>query len=358
MAKSDSPWGGEPGPGGETATGTPAADPDPAPPAQEAPRNPWLVPDTEPAPRRSASIEDIFRSRGGGPTGPGQGRISLNLRWLPWLLGGTIAAWMLATSVHVLAQDERALVTTMGQYSGTIGPGLHFTLPWPLQTVLRQQTGSEVVTRVPEKAAETLMPTADGELIDVPFQIRWRISDLRQFTFNMPNGEAAIRRLADAEMRSGVAEMPFEDLWSGKRQAELQQRTMARIQRVLDAWHSGVVISAVEVVQSAPPGSLRDTFSRLSEAKLKSDKNHEEAERYGAQLIRIANAKAQDFDKAYQSYRVAPDVTKRRMYDEMMGKVLANNPVVVGGTGVPSSLPAVDSKAAPPQPLPQPQGGQ
>ncbi|MFM5894441.1 MAG: protease modulator HflK [Novosphingobium sp.] len=351
MAKGEGPWGG-PGKDGEVATEVAPTDADPAPPAAEAPRNPWLIPDTEPAPRRSASIDDIFRGRGGGS---GKGGPSLNFRWLPWLIGGSVAAWILATSVHVLAQDERALVTTMGQYTATVGPGLHFTLPWPLQTVLRQQTGTEVRTPIPEKESEALMPTADGELISVPFQVRWRITDLKQYTFNLPDGEAAIRRLADAEVRAGVAEMPFDDLWGARRQAELQQRTMARIQRVLDAWHSGVSISAVEVVRWDPPAQLSDTFKLISEAKQKADKNHVEAERYSAQLMQIAKARAQDFDDAYRTYKIAPDVTKRTMYDDMMAKVLNNNTVVLGGSGVPANLPAAEAKAAPPPPA---QGGQ
>ena len=354
MAKGESPWGG-PGKDGDIATGTAPAEPEPAAPAEEAPRNPWLIPDTENAPRRSASIDDIFRGRGGGPSGSPRSGPTLNLRWLPWLIAGSAAAWILATSVHVLAQDERALVTTMGKYSATIGPGLHFTLPWPLQTVLRQQTGNEVRTSIPEKESEALMPTADGELIDVTFQVRWRITDLKQFTFNLPDGEAAIRRLADAEMRAGVAELPFEDLWSGKRQAELQQRTMARIQRVLAAWHAGVAVSAVEVTKWAPPAQLSDTFKRISEAKQKADKNHVEAERYSAQLVHIANARAQDFDKAYRTYKIAPDVTKRTMYDDTMAKVLGNNAVVLGGSGVPANLPAATAKTPTP---PQAQGGQ
>lgn len=351
MAKGDGPWSGS-GKDGEVADEAAPIDPDPAPPAAETPRNPWLIPDAEPAPRRSASIDDIFRSRGGGS---GKNGPRLNFRWLPWLIGGSVAAWILATSVHILAQDERALVTTIGQYTETVGPGLHFTLPWPLQSMLRQQTGTEVRTSIPEKEAEALMPTSDGELISVAFQVRWRITDLKQFTFNLPDGEAAIRRLADAQMRSGVAQMPFEDLFSARRQGELQQDTMARIQRVLDAWHSGVTISAVEVTSWNPPAQLSDTFKLISEAKQKADKNHVEAERYSAQLIQIAKARAQDFDDAYSTYKIAPDVTKRTMYDDMTAKVLNNNNVVLGGNGVPASVSSPSAKAAPPPPA---QGGQ
>ncbi len=346
MTKGEGPWDG-PGKDGDVATDTAPAEPEAPAPAGEGPRNPWLVPEPDSPPRRSASIDDIFRSRGGGSGGNGA---ALGFRWLPWLVAGSAAAWILATSVHVLAQDERALVTTMGQYTETLGPGLHFTLPWPLQTMLRQQTGTEVRTAIPEKEAEALMPTVDGELISVAFQVRWRITDLKQYTFNLPDGEAAIRRLADAEMRAGVAEMPFDDLWGARRQAELQQRTMVRIQKVLNAWHSGVTISAVEVVRWDPPSQLSDTFKQISEARQKAEKNHVEAERYSDQLIQIAKARAQDFDKAYRTYKIAPAVTKRTMYDEMMAKVLTNNNVVLGGSGVPAQLPPAGAKVAPPPP--------
>ena len=361
MAKSDSPWGEGSG-GSDAPTGEP--EPAPPPPEGEAPRNPWLTPEVEPPPRRSASIDDIFRNRrgGGSPGGGGgagggllpEGSIT-GLRWLPWLALGTLAAWLVSTSVHVLAQDERALVTTMGRYTDTIGPGLHITLPWPVQVVLRQQTGLETSTQLPEKESETLMPTSDGELIDLSFQVRWRIGDLRQFSFNLPGGEAAIRRLADAQMRAGVAELPFDALWTGRRQADLQQRVLGRMQRVLDAWHSGVTVSAVEVLRAGPPGRLAETFQKIGTAKEGAAKNRENALTYANQIINDANSEAGDFNKAYATYKIAPAVTRRKMYYEMIERVVRNNPVVVGGTGMPATAPPDSGgKAA----APQPQGGQ
>ena len=364
MAKHDSPWGAG-GSGGGTSAGAsdagpgdhaaePAAEPAPPPADEAAPRNPWLTPEPDPVPRRSASIEDIFRNRRGGGS-PGGGILpegsSTGLRWLPWLIAGAFAAWLTSTSVHILAQDERALVTTMGRYTDTIGPGLHLTLPWPLQSVLRQQTGLEATTLLPQKEAETLMPTSDGELIDLSFQVRWRISDLKQFTFNLPDGEAAIRRLADAEMRAGVAELPFDALWTGKRQADLQQRVLGRVQRVLDAWHAGVAVSAIEVLRAGPPGRLTETFQKIGTAKEEANKNRERASLWRDQVIKDANSEAADFEQAYATYKIAPAVTRRKMYYEMMERVLRNNPVVVGGSGMPAAAPpASGAKPAAPQP--------
>lgn len=360
MAKSDGPWGS----GGNEAPASEApAEPVAAPGEGEPVRNPWLTPDADVPPRRSASIDDIFRKGRGGGGSSGGGLLpqgtAMGLRWLPWLALATVSAWLLSTSIHVLAQDERALVTTMGRYSDTIGPGLHLTLPWPVQTVLRRQTGSEGLTQVPEKESETLMPTADGELIDVRFQIRWRINDLRQFTFNLADGEAAIRRLADAEMRAGVAELSFDAVWSGRRQADLQQRVLGRVQKVLNAWHAGVTVSAVEVLKAGPPARLADTFQKIGEAKVAASKNHDEAERYQERIIRDATVKARDFDKALASYKIAPAVTRRQMYDDMMARVLRNNPVVVGGTGMPATMPpAPDAKPAEPPAAVPTQGAQ
>lgn len=349
MAKDDSPWGssGTAGESGGESGGAPppVAEPAAAPPKQD-PVNPWLTSEPEPAARRSASIDDIFRKgRGGGPGLPDSARP--HLRWLPLIGVGLVGGWLLSTCVHMLAQDERGLVTTLGRYTQTVGPGLQLTLPWPVQALTSAPTGREVTTLLPEKDAETLMATRDGELIDLSFQIRWKISDLKQFTYDLPEGEAAIRRLADAEMRASVAELPFDAVWGGKQQAELQGRVLGRVQRVLSAWHAGVSVAGIEVLRAAPPGRLADTFQKISAAREGARKNHEDAERYSVSQVKDATTEAEDFDRLYAQYKLAPAVTRQRMYYEMMDRVLANNPVVVGGSGMPAPQPP-GSDAVPP----------
>lgn len=316
------------------ASPAPAAESVPEP---QAPRNPWLTPVEEGAgQRRSAGMEDLLRNRRPLPRGslkPGNGAI--------WGLAavGVLSAWLLSSSIHVLAQGERAVVTTFGRYAGTIGPGLNLTLPWPIQAVSRREVGKELVALLPDKEAETLMLTRDGELIDVRLQVRWRITDLRQFTYALPDGEAALRRLADSAIRGAVAEMTFDELRGGKRQAELQQRVAQRMQRVLDAWKAGISVSGIELTAANPPARLADTFKKIATAGEEARKNHEVAVTYAGQLKYNAEAKARAFDKAYELYRIAPDVTRSRIYYETMEKVLRNNPVVIGGTATGVTLP-------------------
>ncbi|MFM5954353.1 MAG: SPFH domain-containing protein [Novosphingobium sp.] len=307
------------------------------------PRNPWAQESADPQQRRSASIDDILRQR--------PGRMQAALRgespnWAALALIGVVAAWLSATSIHVLAQGERGIVTTFGRYSDTIGPGLHFTLPWPVQQVLRREVGKDMTTLLPEKEAETLMPTRDGELIDVRLQVRWRVSDFRQFAYAFPDGEAAIRRLADAEIRAAAAEFSFDEIRSGQRQGEMQQRVAGRMQRVLSAMRAGVTIAGVEVTDNKPPVKLAETFKKIGAATDEAAKNHERALTWAAQSRYSAQAEAEAFDRAYAAYQAAPGVWRTRMYYETMDKVLSNNPVVLDGKG--GTLPPKPNQPATP----------
>lgn len=340
MSRGENPWGGE---GGGAGGGKPEGDAAPEPAAGEPVRNPWLNPDEASTPRRSARIEDIMRSGGGG--GGGGGPLG-GMRLGYWLVLGLVSTWLLSTSVHYLAGDERALVTTLGRYSGTIGPGINFTMPWPLQAVDRQLVGKESTTALPDKEIETLMPTRDGELVNLSFQVRWRVSDLRAYRYNLPQGEAALRRLADAQMRAAVAEMGYADITGGKRQGELQQRVTARMQRVLDAWKSGIVLSGVEVTRTSHPARLNDTFEAIAKASAEARKNREKAFTWRAEHLARARAEASDFQLIYGEYKLAPEVTRQRMYYETMARVLMNNDkVILGGSGA-VTIPAGDPDPA------------
>jgi membrane protease subunit HflK len=338
--KGQEPQGADTAPNVEIATPIPTVEEEILPvaapePQGGKPRGPWASDKEEPGQRRSASIEDIFRSRGGGGSGPPRG--APRPAWLGLAALGVISAWLLSTSVHVLAQGERGVVSTFGRHTGTIGPGLSFTLPWPIQQVIRSDVGKEKVTALPDKETETLMLTRDGEVIDVRAQVSWRVNDLRAFGNAFPDGEVALRRMADAAIRGAVAELGFDDVMGGKRNAELQQRAQERLQRLLDAMKSGITISAVTVTQARPPAKLAETFKSLETATTDAAKNRESANKWAMRIRNSAQEEAQAFDRAYANYRLAPGVWRTRMYHETMDKVLNANAVVVGGQAPPAA---------------------
>lgn len=367
MAGGKSPWGGNgnTGDGNGTPSGDgdtpPAGDSgDPAPPSAEQPRrprNPWQAGDSEDAGRRSASIEDIFRNRGGKrPGGSGGGGIPRlpqrpdGKSWLPLVAVGLAGLWVLTSSTHQLSSSEQGVVTTFGKYSRTIGPGVSLTLPWPVESVTRRDVTGIQQINIPDSEGEKLVLTSDQNLVDLSYQVRWNIKDLKQFTFELNDPESTVQEVAEAAMRASVAEMPLSMIWGGQGRGELEANVRRRMQGVLDAYRSGVQVLGVEIKKADPPAKVADAFQQVNIAQQNAQRDMNQAQAWAQQKIAQAEGEAAAFDKVYGQYKLAPDVTRRRLYYETMERVLSNNDkVVLESNGVTPylPLPEVQRKPAP-----------
>lgn len=369
-----SPWGGgdkgSDGSTGEAAPGggdTPSLDgaPPPSPPPR-GPRNPWLPPGGEtPPPRRSANIEDIFRARdqrrgggGGGPQGTGGGFPRLPERpggksWFPLIVGGIALVWLAVTSTHMIGPKEQGIVTTFGKYSRTINPGVSMTLPWPIQNVAVTDVTSIKVDSIPEGETERLMLTSDQNLVDLSYLVRWNIDDLKLYTFQLADPNQTVREVAESAMRASIAEMSLNGAMGGAGRAEMEQNVRVRMQEVLDAYRSGVRIQGVEIKKADPPGKTIAAFQQVTAAQQDAQRDLSNAQAWAQQLTARAEGDANSFDKVYEEYRLAPDVTKRRMYYETMERVLAkNDKVIMESDGVTPYLPLPQLTPRPSKPGP------
>lgn len=369
MAGRKSPWGGggkdepeatgpEAGDGGSDAPAAPdAPDAPPAPPAAPGPRNPWLPPQSEEPPRRSASIEDLFRpklSRGGGGGGNRGGFPHLPRRpdgrsWAPFIAGGAVLLWLVVTSTHQLGSTQEGIVTTFGKYSHTIGPGVSLTLPWPIQDVDVEEVTKINRFDIPEGESEKLMLTSDQNLVDLSYLVRWNIKNLKNYKFQLDDPETAVKEVAEAAMRASVAELPLADVMGGAGRAQLEQNVRQRMQALLDAYRSGVAIQGVDLKKADPPGTVKEAFQKVTVAQQEAQRDLSNAQAYAQQVIARAQGDTSAFDQVYAQYKLAPEVTRRRMYYETMERVLANNDkVIVEGNNVTSylPLPEVRRKAA------------
>jgi membrane protease subunit HflK len=361
MAGRKSPWGGgekggSEGPAqAEDGTHAPAGDGgdggDNSPPPR-GPRNPWLPPGEGQPPRRSASIEDIFRGRdprrGGGPGGPGgPGMPRLPRRpggksWFPLLVGGILAVFLLFSTVHQVGPKEQGIVTFFnGKFSRTLQPGLNFTLPWPVQQVEVEPVSTIRSFRIPDSGTkEKLILTGDQNLVDLSYLIRWNIKDLKQFKFQLAEPEETVREVAEAAMRASVAEQTLDATFSGAGRADIEQRVRTRMQGILDAYKSGIAVQGVEIDKTDPPERVVEAFKDVSAAEQDADAELNRARAYEQQLLAAAQGEAAQFDKVYEEYRLAPQVTRRRMYYETMERVLSQtDKTVIEANGVTPYLP-------------------
>jgi len=384
MAAGKSPWGGgkDKPPAGANASGEPApevqppsgdaapkpptakpaadgpaADKPPAdkPPADKpkGPRNPWLPPADEP--RRSASIEDIFKHRGpegprrvgGGGGGPGFRLPELpgGRSWFPLAIGAIVLLWLSFSMVHQVGPKEEGVVTTFGKYSRTLTPGLNFTFPWPIQQVDVEEVSEFRIEQIPEGSAQKLMLTGDQNLVDLSYIVRWTIKDLKQFRFQLDAPEETVREVAEAAMRASVAQKTLNDVLSGSGRADIEQSVLTRMQAILDAYSSGIAIQGVQIRKTDPPKEVEEAFKDVSAAQQDADAEINRAEAYAQQILARAQGDAASFDKIYAEYKLAPEVTKRRLYYETMERVLRqNDKTIIEAPGVQSYLPLPELK--------------
>ncbi|MCB2078551.1 MAG: protease modulator HflK [Novosphingobium sp.] len=351
-----SPWGGG-DKGGAGSSGNGPAGPDgdgdvdepeiaDAPPPR-GPRNPWL-PSGQTPPRRSAKIEDIFAQRdrrGGGGGGGGMPRFPQRpggKSWFPLLVGSIVVVFVGFSMFHQIGPKEQGIVTTFGgKYSRTLQSGLNFTLPWPVQQVEVEPVSTIRSFRMPDSATkEKLILTGDQNLVDLSYLVRWNIKDLKQFKFQLAEPEETVREVAEAAMRASVAEQTLDDTFSGAGRAEIEQRVRTRMQGILDAYKSGIAVQGVEIDKTDPPERVVEAFKDVSAAQQDADAEINRARAYEQQLLAAAQGEAAQFDKVYEEYRLAPEVTRRRMYYETMERVLRQtDKTVIEADGVTPYLP-------------------
>jgi len=357
MAGRRSPWGGgsDNDGGGDDSTGNGpgeggADDGEGQSGKSGGPRNPWVPSGDGEQPRRTASIEDIFKNRdarrsGGGGGGGGGGMPRLPQRsdgksWFPLIVAGIAAIWIAVSTIHMVGPKEQATVNTFGKYSRTIGPGMQFSMPWPIQNVEVTDVTSIKRYSIPEGEAEKLMLTSDQNLVDLSYLVRWNINDLKLFRFRLADPEEAVRQVAEAAMRASIAEVPLDEALSGAGRGQVELSVKERMQRILDNYRSGVLIQGVEIKKADPPEKTIAAFQQVTAAQQDAERDRSNARAWAQQLLARAQGDAAAFDKVYAEYRLAPRVTKRRMYYETMERVLnKNNKVIMEGEGVAPFLP-------------------
>ncbi|MEO0463993.1 MAG: protease modulator HflK [Pseudomonadota bacterium] len=350
----DQPKGDKPGEGG----------------GSDGPRNPWL-PGGGGGERkgRSSNIEDIFKNR--GPEGPrrggGPGGPSFRLperpggkSWLPVVFGLIILLWAGLSSVHFIQPREQAVVTRFGgAYVDTFGPGTNFTWPYPISQVAATDVSNIRSVDVPKK----LILTGDQNLVDLGYLVRWNIKDLTQFQFQLADPEETILEAAETAMRSSVAEKTLDNVISGAGRADIEQNVLTRMQTILDFYGSGINVQGVQIAKSDPPEEVIEAFNDVLAAQQNAEQEINQARRFAQQLLAKAEGEATAFDEIYAQYRLAPDVTRRRLYYETMEAVLSNtDKTVIEADGVTPYLPLSEiqrrNNRPAPTPSPQPQAAQ
>lgn len=331
-------------------------------------------PDLEELLRRSQDrLKQVLPGGGGG----GGANLSPVVLVAIIAIGVAIAGYFLFT--FRVQPEEQGVVLRFGEYSRDATPGLNFRFPFPIETVFTPQVtrvnrvtiglssderGGAAGRDIPE---ESLMLTGDENIVDIDFSVFWRIKDASDFLFNMVDPQVSVKEVGESAMREVVGRSAIQPLLT---QARLITETDVQtlVQDTLDDYGAGVEITQVQLLKVDPPTEVIAAFRDVQAARADQERLQNEAQTYAnrvipeargqsAQITEAANAyrdriiaeaegQADRFISVYESYIVAPEVTRRRMYLETlegvfdgMDKVIIDESGAGGGGGVVPYLP-------------------
>jgi len=293
------------------------------------PKSPW----GEAPPRRPASrgptgrgdLDDLLRRgqerlRGSLPGGGGQ------LAHVPWLLiaAAVLAIWLVATATYRVQAQERGVVLRFGKYVETTGPGFHLKLPSPIDSVVLpkvEQVNSVDITGG-EGASENLMLTGDQNIIDIAYAVRWKIKNPELFLFELADPDTTIHEVAEAAMRAEIGRATLDNA-IGPQRAQIAEQVRERMQEILDSYRAGIEVRGVDIRQADPPAAVKDAFNDVSAAQQDAVQAINQSKGYAQKLLAGAQGAAAQFDAVYAQYKLAPEVTRKRIYLETMESILS-----------------------------------
>ena len=312
---------------------------------------------SQPAGANISSLDDFLRKSrarwGGGGGGGFRGLPSASI--FLWAAIGIVTLWLLFTSFHIIAPEERGVVTRFGRDLSPRDPGVGITLPSPIDRVQKIDVENIRTVDLGSTTSEDLMLTGDQNIIDIAYSVRWNIRDPEQYLFEIARPDETIRQVAESAMRAVVSGVSLDDA-IGDRRSEIEAEVAQTMQRILDSYQAGVRIQGVAIKEADPPQSVNDAFKDVSAAQQDAQRYINAANAYAQQLRQKAQGEATAFDRIYEQYRLAPEVTRRRMYYETMEEILSKvDKTIVEAPGVTPylALPEVQRR----QQQAQPQSG-
>jgi len=278
-----------------------------------------------------------------------------------WIVAGVVilvALYVLFSTFYSVKADEVGVILRFGKYVRTTQPGLHLKLPFGIENLNRVRIkhifteefgyrtlrpGVRTEYARGEFLGESLMLTGDLNTAVVEWIVQYRVKNPVDYLFKVRNIENTIRNASEFAMREIVGDRSVTEVLTIGR-IEVGTEVEKTMQQVLDSYQSGIHIVTVKLQDVNPPDPVKPSFNEVNEAKQEREKLINEAwqeynkaipqatgeaertiraaEGYSLNRVNRANGDAQKFISIWQEYNRAKDVTRRRLYLEMMMDVL------------------------------------
>lgn len=261
-------------------------------------------------------------------------------------------------SYYIVEPQETAVVQRFGRFVHTSEAGLHFKIPFGIDSVRKVVTGRVlqreygyrtvqpgVRSRLVEKGyeEESTMLSGDLNVIDLQWTVQYKVQNPVDYLFRVQDVESTLDDISESVMRRIVGNRYADDVLTVGR-ASIADQARAEIQQIMDAYHTGLQIITVKLQNANPPNPVKAAFNEVNEARQEKERMINEAQQvYNQQIPRAMGEARQTITQAegyalervnrgegevrrfldiLAEYEKAPEVTSRRMYLDTMAELM------------------------------------
>ncbi|MBM7664620.1 membrane protease subunit HflK [Solibacillus kalamii] len=309
--------------------------------------------------------------------------VKRTLMWVALILMAVVGIIVVTTSWYTVDESEQAVVITFGQADETIqDSGLHFKLPWPIQSVeiLSKETYSlqfgykqNPDGTVEAFDKETKMITGDENIVLTDLVVQWRIVEPKKYLFSSQEPRAILHNATSSAIRSIIGSSTIDEaLTDGK--ADIEAETRELLVSLIEKYDIGIGVLGVKLQDvEVPNAEVRAAFTDVTDARETKNTKINEAEKYenqrvseavgeaaailskaeGEKASRIEQATGEValFNQLYDEYRLNKDITRERLVLETLEAVLPNAQIYImndDGSGTMKYLPIQPMQTTPP----------
>ena len=286
-------------------------------------------------------------------------RKSIGPAMLFWLIVLALAVAAGFSSVYVVDETENAVITRFGKYKQTVGSGLHVKLPFgidknynvDIKTLRAEQFGFKTVKSGRNNeyknniSEESEMRTGDLNIVDVEWVIQYKITDPKQWLFNVYEKEQTIRDISRSVINTLVGDRAIFDVISSDR-STIQNLAQEQMNENFKALGLGINVTTVQFQNVVPPVEVQAAFEDVNKASQdmkrlinegkeeynkeipkaqgEADRQIQVAEGYAAERVNMAKGDVARFNAVYEEYKRSPKATKERIYLETMAEIFGS----------------------------------
>ena len=261
------------------------------------------------------------------------------------------------SSFYKVNPGEHAIVLTLGKYNNipVTEEGLKFNWPFGIDRVTKVNVAelrtavfgfdeTSARPRTLSQRATAQIVTGDLNIADVQWSTQYRVKKAYEYLFKVRSAVETFRDMNEAVMREAVGDRTINEVFTVGR-TEIQLEVKEKLQDLADQYELGITITQVILKDVNPPESVRQSWndvdkakqeraSMINKAKAEKDKvipkakgeaerTIEDAKGYAIERENNAQGDADLFKQVFSAYQKAPEVTRKRIYLETIGKVLA-----------------------------------